>query len=718
MGRIHLRFGAAILAALSFLSHAIPAIAQEETSVLAGTVVGPDGSRVKNAVVWGLYVKRGRRPPAPIKSAANAVGEIRIERKPQALWLIATSSDGQLAGRTEVPAEDKTVTVKLRPAATVVGRLVVNDAPVAGAHLACEFRLRGTNFRGGVSTIIFEVPTAETASDGRFAFPGLLVGEQYNFRVKDGGGVSVDKDGTTVRSWSALRPVKVEAPGQIDMGYLELPLPQCVKVTGRTVQQGIDFDQLAVLRFYAKADLARRISAARDDARLQHQKVMLVLGDPKAEATRSLVALLDGLERAEDFERPLRRGPLQRVLAALRTNLAQEAGIPEVDVTQEFTRPLRDFQRVNINVKDKAAADHLTKTYSINPSKLVLPALAVLADDGSIAAVQSVGPKGDSSPWDAKALRVFLRHHRLPVPDAEELLTAARHRAVLENKRILLQQSDARSYASRLLTRFLHKQHPLFDRDYIYVALDADRSTKGTEVIARFRKSGASIPWLAILDAKGSKLNDSESPAGNIGFPAEPAAINDFVDRMLKTTAQRLTPDELQALRTALSVPQKTGAIEMSAVVVRPPEPPRLRAAKKRNLPRAPIYNPKANAKDDIATALLTAKRENKRVLIEFGGNWCVPCFRLYDVFKKHAEVSAIVNKGFVLVLVDADTNPALLERYDEQGERGGVPFLTVLNADGKVLRNENTGELEKKFASGGFDIPKVVVFLRQWSSK
>ena len=305
----------------------------------------------------------------------------------------------------------------------------------------------------------------------------------------------------------------------------------------------------------------------------------------------------------------------------------------------------------------------------------------------------------------------------MPVPDAEELLTAARHRAVLENKRILLQQSDARSYASRLLTRFVDKHQQLFERDYVYVNLDADRSTQGTEVIAQFRKSGASMPWMAILDAKGNKLSDSDSPAGNIGWPAEPAAINYFVDRILKPTAQRLTPEELQALRAALSVPQQTGAIEMAAVVLPPPAPPRSRAAEKRNMPRAPIYNPQANAKDDIATALATAKKANKRVLIEFGANWCGPCFRLYDVFKKNAEVSAVVNQSFVLVLVDVDTNPALLERYDEQGERGGVPFLTVLNADGKVLRNQRTGELNKK-SDSEYDIAKVVAFLREWAAK
>jgi hypothetical protein len=150
----------------------------------------------------------------------------------------------------------------------------------------------------------------------------------------------------------------------------------------------------------------------------------------------------------------------------------------------------------------------------------------------------------------------------------------------------------------------------------------------------------------------------------------------------------------------------------MAALI--PPKPPRT-PAKLRPLPRPPIYNPKANAKDDIATALKTAKRENKRVLIEFGGNWCGWCFRLYDVFKKNSEVSAILNQGFVLVLVDVGTNQSLRDHYVDEDEGGGAPFLTVLSADGKVLRNQNTGELEK---DSGYDIAKVIAFLRQSSSK
>jgi thiol-disulfide isomerase/thioredoxin len=188
---------------------------------------------------------------------------------------------------------------------------------------------------------------------------------------------------------------------------------------------------------------------------------------------------------------------------------------------------------------------------------------------------------------------------------------------------------------------------------------------------------------------------------------------------MLKTTAQRLTLNELDALRTALSNPQEMSGVEMRKVRLSLSGPPEssLITAMKFNLPRAPIYDPKANAKDEIATALLAAKRENKRVMIEFGGNWCGACYRLYDVLKKDAKVSAILNQSFVLVLVDVSSNHALYERYVEADERL-VPILTVLDADGKVLRNQRTGQLGKNSEpESDYDITKVIGFLQQCSS-
>ena len=41
---------------------------------------------------------------------------------------------------------------------------------------------------------------------------------------------------------------------------------------------------------------------------------------------------------------------------------------------------------------------------------------------------------------------------------------------------------------------------------------------------------------------------------------------------------------------------------------------------------KKPLYDESADAKQQIAAALAKAKRENRRVLIQWGGNWCSWC--------------------------------------------------------------------------------------------
>lgn len=90
------------------------------------------------------------------------------------------------------------------------------------------------------------------------------------------------------------------------------------------------------------------------------------------------------------------------------------------------------------------------------------------------------------------------------------------------------------------------------ERDFVYVQIDSQRAIEGAAVIGELRQTGVGLPWMAILDAKGIKLADSDSPNGNVRFPAEPEKINWFIDKMLKPTAQRLSAEDLDRLRKAL----------------------------------------------------------------------------------------------------------------------------------------------------------------------
>lgn len=113
---------------------------------------------------------------------------------------------------------------------------------------------------------------------------------------------------------------------------------------------------------------------------------------------------------------------------------------------------------------------------------------------------------------------------------------------------------------------------------------------------------------------------------------------------------------------------------------------------------RQPVYDESADAGEQIAAALAKAKKENRRVLIQWGANWCGWCVQLHDHMRADAELRRKLLYEYDLVHVDIgrfDKNLDLAERYGADVKGNGVPFLTILDGDGAVLANQETGSLE-----------------------
>jgi thiol-disulfide isomerase/thioredoxin len=128
-----------------------------------------------------------------------------------------------------------------------------------------------------------------------------------------------------------------------------------------------------------------------------------------------------------------------------------------------------------------------------------------------------------------------------------------------------------------------------------------------------------------------------------------------------------------------------------------------------------PVYDPFANAAADVETAFKLARETNKRVLIEFGANWCPGCLVLGRVLKEDADVSMPLKKNFVLVLVDTNTENGrhLQEKYVPERQRHSIPHLAVLDPAGKVLKNDDTTALE---IDDDYSVPKLKAFLAEWA--
>jgi thiol:disulfide interchange protein len=134
------------------------------------------------------------------------------------------------------------------------------------------------------------------------------------------------------------------------------------------------------------------------------------------------------------------------------------------------------------------------------------------------------------------------------------------------------------------------------------------------------------------------------------------------------------------------------------------------------NASRPAIYDENADGAKQIADALVVAKQENKRVLLQFGANWCPWCHKLHKLCQTDADIAAKLKEAYVLVLVDVNKghNGDIDKKYGNP-TRFGLPVLVILDADGKALVTQDTGKLE---AGDHHDPKKVLAFLNEWAGK
>ncbi len=125
------------------------------------------------------------------------------------------------------------------------------------------------------------------------------------------------------------------------------------------------------------------------------------------------------------------------------------------------------------------------------------------------------------------------------------------------------------------------------------------------------------------------------------------------------------------------------------------------------------IYPDPAQAKTELAAALKTAAQTHRRILLDFGGNWCGDC-QVLDIYFHNTENLPLLEKNYVLVHVNVgqyDANLDLAARYGIPLERG-VPALAVLSDTGKLLYSQRSGDFApmRRMESSA-----VTRFLVQW---
>lgn len=85
----------------------------------------------------------------------------------------------------------------------------------------------------------------------------------------------------------------------------------------------------------------------------------------------------------------------------------------------------------------------------------------------------------------------------------------------------------------------------------------------------------------------------------------------------------------------------------------------------------------------DLHAALHEARRSGKQVLIDISADWCPPCIAMKHDVWPHPGVERTVARSYVPVLIDADRDVAVMDRY---GIRG-IPAIVIVDGSGAVIR-------------------------------
>jgi hypothetical protein len=130
--------------------------------------------------------------------------------------------------------------------------------------------------------------------------------------------------------------------------------------------------------------------------------------------------------------------------------------------------------------------------------------------------------------------------------------------------------------------------------------------------------------------------------------------------------------------------------------------------------PNPNLYDKNANANVDIKEAIARAKKDQQRVILVFGANWCYDCHVLDQAFHQN-DVAKILQKNFQVVHVDigddGKKNGNVAAEHQVPVEKG-IPALAILDPDGKLLYSQKNGEWE---SARSLDPDDLIALLNMW---
>jgi len=128
------------------------------------------------------------------------------------------------------------------------------------------------------------------------------------------------------------------------------------------------------------------------------------------------------------------------------------------------------------------------------------------------------------------------------------------------------------------------------------------------------------------------------------------------------------------------------------------------------------IYNPDADAKAEVSSAVARAAAEGKHVFLQIGGNWCPWCVRFHKMVSEDAKLDSLLNANYEVVKVNYSKEKDNHELLATLGypQRFGFPVFVILDEKGKVLHIQDSWYLEQ---DKGYNREKVEHLFMMWSA-
>ncbi|GAB1263462.1 thioredoxin family protein [Aurantivibrio infirmus] len=123
-------------------------------------------------------------------------------------------------------------------------------------------------------------------------------------------------------------------------------------------------------------------------------------------------------------------------------------------------------------------------------------------------------------------------------------------------------------------------------------------------------------------------------------------------------------------------------------------------------------FDPKRDAFADLKSAVGKAQKEQKLILLEFGGDWCRWCHIMDAFFVDNPQIKKDLLKVFVLLKVNVSEENGNETFLKDFPEIPGYPHFLILDNEGALIAAQGTAELEQ---GESYSLQAFQTFIDKW---